>query len=745
MNTPPQNLDLGPYVVDTHELGRRSLENPRRPLDPWSQAFGDSDGDGPLASAGVRVNSARALTLSAWLRGLRLISNTVGKLPLDVYRLLRPGVEIDRKHDAHRLLRRRPNEAMTAFTFKQVLTGNAIDHGNGYGYIVRRASGSPMELLWLDPTRTWPIRANRKLWYIHQMKGSGEVRKLRPMDVLHIRGFGFDGMQGYPLIKKGKEVLGHAIATRAYASAFYRGGSSSRVLLKFPQKLSAEARKNIKESWSRLYEGLQGSHRTAILEEGGDAVPISISARDSQMIEVMQFSLLEIANLLDLPPHKLGAPMNISYKSLEQENAAFLDDCIDPWLISWEEECERKLLTPEQWEGESHRIGFDRKSLLMGDTETRWKGYTAGLQWGVWTPDEVREMEGGNPQPDGIGSVYYRPANLNLVGAEPDADDAEAPAAGAELLGLPDVRQEQSWDCGLAAVQAVCQFFAIDPQDRDGILAALGSTPEAGTSPAEILAFFSRVGLVTTAAGEMTVADLHRCFADGQPVLCPVRVEGRVGHWVVVIGVGLGQVFIQDPAAGRRMIAEDDWLAMWADSDAEGTPYVRYGIAVGEDLLSAATAEEESATPADSGNSEVDADDEGDDDPAGDRQAGLLGTLRRLVRSTMLRMVRRLGHEAQAAARKPAKFTDWLDEIGGHRGTIAEALREPLEAWTQAGGRGDPRMADDLASALCGGVRAGLLEVAGRSQPEQLAGAVSLWCQAVEEDPDTLGVFSEWR
>src|SRR5262245_10781687 len=104
-------------------LAGRSLENPAVPLDPWADEGGDL---GPTASTGVRVGRQKALTLPAYWRGVGLISRTVAKLPLRVQRKQHPGWEDDPDHPADWLIRRSPNEAMTAFVWVQTMQHHAL-------------------------------------------------------------------------------------------------------------------------------------------------------------------------------------------------------------------------------------------------------------------------------------------------------------------------------------------------------------------------------------------------------------------------------------------------------------------------------------------------------------------------------------------------------------------------------------------------------------------------------------------
>lgn len=571
--------------------GSRSLENPAQPLDPWSQALSETL-EGSLASSGIRVSRDKALTAGAYWRGITLVSRSVAKLPLRIQRRAHPGWEDDDSHPADRLGCLQPNEAMTPLVWKQLMMHHALTRGNGYSYIVRRTDTSPLELWPLDPDRTYPARVNGQLMYVHEL-GTGETRKIDPRDMLHWKGLGWDGMRGYDVLAVMREVLGGALGTQRYGSVFFRNSARPNVILKHPGKLGNEARRNVRESWERIAGGLDNSHKTMVLEEGMDAIPLQINAHDAQLIESREFSLIDFANFLGVPPHKLGSAANVSYKSLEQENQAYLDDTLDPWLVMIEEEHAAKLLTVPQRARGTHRAHCDRRSLVRADRAALGAYYTQALAGGWMNQDEIRAREGDNPIPGGLGQTYYRPATLVPLAAE---EPGTAAIAG-ELLDLPDLRQESDYDCGPAAVMAVCHFFGVGPEGRALYAEGLGTTKAGGTRPAAILDFLGRQGLVTTSAVGLEVEDLLRFFRAGQPVLVPFQAGGEgeatTGHWGVVIGVALGQVMLHDPAQGRRMLAEDDFLARWHDADSTGQGYEQYGIAVGEELLPEAKEPEE--------------------------------------------------------------------------------------------------------------------------------------------------------
>lgn len=334
-----------------------------------------------------------------------------------------------------------------------------------------------------------------------------------------------------------------------------------------------------------------------------------------------------------------------------------------------------------------------------------------------------------NPAPGGIGSILFRPLNLGVVGDDPDGT-GPAVAPGTTLLDIPDLRQEGDWDCGPAAVQSVCQYFGRGPSTRQAFVEALGADPKQGTAPPAVVSLLSRLdGLKVTAGAALEVEDLTRFFHAGQPVLCPCRPDKTAasGHWVVVTGTGLGQVFLQDPAAGRRMLSEEEWLSIWYDRDADGVGYERYGIAVGEDLLSAPQEPDGDEDEGGGGNNPKPA-----PDPEVDaRAARLREAIRQLVLDTARRMVRRVGTAAERAAKQPAKFLAFLDALEAEHGaTVREALAAPVAAWSEVSGL--PLGGVDVGGLLVQDIRQGLLDTSGTVAAAALADAVKTHIERVE-------------
>lgn len=410
-----------------------SAENPAVPLS--SIADGDEIFDaltGGKSSSGVRVNRKRALGYSAVWRAVNLISGDVGRLPIHVYRRNGAGKEIDTRHAAHRLLRRKPNPFMTAFVFRRTLQAHALTEGNGYAYIRRDSTARPDELLILNPDNTWPVRVGGELWYVTRapsLKSAKlETLKLPATDVIHIRGLGFDGLCGYPVLRILRDTIGKAVAARDYGARYFANSARPGLALEVPAGMKEAAIKNLRESWELLHKGVDNAHRVGILRDGVRLSVYDTNAKNAQLIENLNFDSREIANVFGVPAHKLGDPSRTAYNSLESENQSYLDDTLDGWLTVHEEEYWDKLLTEDEKLFETHEILFARGQLARVNLSARGAYYSAAVNAGWLSRDEVRAAENMNPIPGGKGAVYTLPVNVAAAPAPTPATDPEPPA-----------------------------------------------------------------------------------------------------------------------------------------------------------------------------------------------------------------------------------------------------------------------------------------------------------------------------
>lgn len=417
-------------------LWRRSLENPNAPLN--EESVYELLAGGGRSTSGVVVNHKTALSWSPVWRGVNLLSSSVAKLPLYVYKRNGNGKDRDPSHPAYRILRRKANAEQKAINWRQAMMAHALLHRGGYSYILRDGADQVRELILLDPGDTYPVRENGRLWYVTRItpvgdNGPGELRRLHPIDVFHIHGLSWDGLTGLSVIDMARQSLGLGLAQEKFSAIYFNNNAKPPVVLKHPKTLAPNKRKELREQWLSMQAGIDKAHLPALLENGLDLQELTVNAADAQLIDSKKFSLVDVSNWLGVPPHKVGGEGRTAYASLEQENEAFLADGLDPWLCQFEEEAYEKLLREGEKDADSHTIEFVRQALVRANLAVRAAYYrtaTGGLPW--LTQNEVRALETLNPIEGGDIMAFPLNMSASLPSPSPQpppqhpGDDAEA-------------------------------------------------------------------------------------------------------------------------------------------------------------------------------------------------------------------------------------------------------------------------------------------------------------------------------
>ena len=370
------------------------------------------------SSAGKSVNERSALQMTAVYSCVRILAEAVAGLPFHLYRYTQDGGKekaID--HRLYRLLHDEPNPEMTSFIFRETLMTHLLMYGNAYAQILRNGKGEVIALYPLMPNRMTVDRDQSGQLYYTYTRSSDEANTmkgttvtLRPTDVLHIPGLGFDGLVGYSPIAMAKNAIGLAIATEEYGAKFFANGAAPGGVLEHPGVIKDPDK--LKASWNAAYQGSGNSHRIAVLEEGMKYQPIGISPEQAQFLETRKFQINEIARIFRVPPHMVGDLEKSSFSNIEQQSLEFVKYTLDPWIIRWEQSVNRALLLPA--EKDTLFAKFNVDGLLRGDYASRMQGYATGIQNGFMSPNDVRTLENMDKIPDKLGGNRYL-CNGNMV------------------------------------------------------------------------------------------------------------------------------------------------------------------------------------------------------------------------------------------------------------------------------------------------------------------------------------------
>ena len=401
------------------------------------------------STSGKAVTERSAMQVTAVYSCVRILAEAVAGLPLHLYKYTDGGgKEKALDHPLYRLLHDEPNPEMSSFVFRETLMTHLLLWGNAYAQVIRNGKNEIIALYPLMPNKMTVDRDSEGHLYYTYYRGDDEALRskeyavtLRPRDVLHIPGLGFDGLVGYSPIAMAKNAIGMAIACEEYGAKFFANGATPGGILEHPGTVKDPAR--VRESWNAAFGGSSNANKVAVLEEGMKYTPISISPEQAQFLETRKFQINEIARIFRVPPHMVGDLEKSSFSNIEQQSLEFVKYTLDPWVTRWEQSIQRILLTPE--EKAVYFVKFNLDGLLRGDYQSRMNGYAIGRQNGWMSANDIRELENLDriPAEDG-GDLYLINGNmlpLKNAGAFADTPQEGAPAKSNDFVGRGGARE----------------------------------------------------------------------------------------------------------------------------------------------------------------------------------------------------------------------------------------------------------------------------------------------------------------
>ena len=362
------------------------------------------------SAAGKAVNPRTAVQMTAVYSCVRVIAETVASLPLHVYQYTEKGSEKALAHPLYRILHDEPNGEMTSFILRETMLAHLLLWGNSYCQILRDGRGRVIGLYPLLPDKMLVDRNSQGVLTYEYTTRDGGIARLRPEDVLHIPGLGFDGIIGYSPVALQKNAIGLGIAAEEYGSRFFSNGATPAGVLTHPNTVKNPTA--LRESWNAAYGGSAHSGQGAILGEGLKVERSSMPHKDAEVLESRKFQVAEICRIYRVPPHLVGDLEHATFSNIEHQAISFAMHTIRPWLVRIEQSM-NKALFPER-EKESYYVRFNIDGLMRGSYKERMEGYAIGRQNGWLSADDIRELENMNPLPEGAGGSTYM-VNGNMV------------------------------------------------------------------------------------------------------------------------------------------------------------------------------------------------------------------------------------------------------------------------------------------------------------------------------------------
>ena len=349
----------------------------------------------------------KALTLTAVWCAIRLLAESVSSLPISVYTKQANGDKLeDTKSPIYKLVKFKPNYYQNKITFFEFIMLSICTEGNSYVQIVRNNSGTPVQLICLDPSNVTVVVNNNELFY--QIDG-GAV--LDSSDVLHIKTITDDGVTGLSPISQCAKALNWGVSLEEFGSTFFSNGAKPSSILQTDRALSDTALQRLKTSFNNNYGKLKNSNSTIVLEEGLTFKPISISPEQAQFLSSRQFSIEEVARIFNVPPHMLKDLSKSSFNNIEMQSQEFVTYTLMPYITRIEQEMNLKLFRTNEL-GKTF-VEFNVNGLLRGDVKSRTEAYKTAITNGYMSINEVRQKENMNSIEG--GDKHFMQMNMTTI------------------------------------------------------------------------------------------------------------------------------------------------------------------------------------------------------------------------------------------------------------------------------------------------------------------------------------------
>ncbi len=360
---------------------------------------------------GQFVSPAIAEGHAAAFSAITIISESVGSLPLMVYRKEEDGARAAREsHPVARLFSDAPNDLQTPSEMVTQMMANCLVHGAAYAEIVRNDAGQPVALWPIHPGQIAleRIPSTRRIRYLV----SDEVgsRRLLPSEVFSIRDRWDDPFTPRSRLDRTREALNGAVETERFASSIWRNGARLSGVVEHPEQIGPEAAKTLRESLQAIYGGSENAGRIAVIEEGSTWKEISASPVDAELSEARRLAVLEVARIFNIPAPLLNELSNANYSNVVELRRQFAAGTIQPWLVRWEQAIKRDLFS--ETGRRAHEVEFDMDLLVRADFLTRLQGYRIGREVGLYSANDLRRFENLNPRADQDAEAFLSPLNM---------------------------------------------------------------------------------------------------------------------------------------------------------------------------------------------------------------------------------------------------------------------------------------------------------------------------------------------
>lgn len=346
--------------------------------------------------------------LSSVVRGVKLISEDIARLPIDVYRL-GANDETPVADGASDLLTREANPYQSGREWRAWMVATSILRGSAYSYIQRDAGGNAVAL--------WPLLSGRvtAVWSGWQLEPAWllDGRNVDPFELIILMSGPGNLNNPYlcdsPLVKCAPS-MSLAVMQERVATAIAASGRVGKISITHPGTLSQTAKTDLLDAYSRKHMSPEGASRPLVLDENVKVEQVGAGAIQG-LLDERRFAIMEVARALSIPPQMLFQGDAGALTSQIEMQRQYVETTVSPWCARFADAMNRKLLSP------GRALRFDYHSLMRGNLRDTAQSLKDLAQTGAVTVNDAREML-GLPQDTARGNEPIAPVIQSNEGGE---------------------------------------------------------------------------------------------------------------------------------------------------------------------------------------------------------------------------------------------------------------------------------------------------------------------------------------
>lgn len=354
---------------------------------------------------GIGSTSKNLVSEVTYFTCLKMLSETLAKMPLKVYQNTSTGIQKVGFNKVHALLSTRPNALMTPSTFWSAVEQNRNHYGNAYVWIRRKfkrdkyGGSYDIQDFWIMPSNDVQVivddsglfGAKGRLWYRYTDKYSGEQYVFNSDDVMHFKtSYSFDGILGVPVREILNSTIESGLESQNFMNNMYKTGLTAKAVLEYTGDLDKSAKQRLVKGFEEFASGSKNTGKIIPVPLGMKLVPLDIKLTDSQFFELKKFNALQIAGAFGIKPNQINDYEKSSYANSEMQQLSFYVDTVLFILKQYEEELNYKILSKEERE-KGIFLKFNEKVILRTDSKTQIEALAKAVNNGIYTPNEARE------------------------------------------------------------------------------------------------------------------------------------------------------------------------------------------------------------------------------------------------------------------------------------------------------------------------------------------------------------------